>query len=40
MQSASRQLEGRLTAAVALGGLALAVGVANLVILIMLLMRH
>src|SRR5919204_6470177 len=29
MQSASRQIEGRLTAAVALGALALAVGVAN-----------
>ena len=40
MQSASRQIEGRLTAAVALGALALAVGVANLVILIMLLMRR
>src|SRR3954469_25887616 len=40
VQSNSRNIEGRLTAATALAALALAVGVANLVILIMLLMRR
>src|SRR5947209_9388624 len=40
VQSSSRNIEGRLTAATALAALALAVGVANLVIIIMLLMRR
>ena|SRR5207248_10946678 len=40
MQSISRQMEGKLTAATALGALALAVAVGNLVILIMLLIRR
>jgi len=40
VQSSSRNIEGRLTAATALAALALAVGVANLVIVIMLLMRR